>query len=391
MTTPSRTPRSPRPPHQPGPGLVSPAALRALDLTVRRRVEGLLAGEHRAASLGLGTELAQVRAYEPGDDVRRMDWNVTARTHVPHVRVHVAERALDTWLVLDSSPSMQFGTADRRKADVAEGAALAVAHLATRRGNRLGIITFGESHPRSVPTRAGAAGHLALLSTLRRDPETESPPAAAPTASHPARPARRLWLHRPGPDQAPAPLATNHLAEALRRAARLARRRGSIVIVSDFRGPLGGHREWRRPLLQMAARHDVLALEVRDPREGDLPDVGDVWLTDPETGRQLRVDTADRHLRERFRAAATAERADVAALLRAAGVRHTVLSTSGDWLRPLATFFQSRASRPRRATTGAHPLAAASTASATPATPATPAAPAVKPTGVAPDSPGAPR
>src|SRR5688500_4617826 len=158
-----------RPAHKPGPGPIPPAALRALDLTVRRRAEGVMAGEHRATALGVGTELAQIRPYEPGDDVRRIDWNVTARTRVPHVRVHVAERALDTWLVLDTSPSMAFGTADRRKADVAEGVAVAVSHLATRRGNRLGLVTFGEPKPVTIPSRTGRLAHLGLLATLKKD------------------------------------------------------------------------------------------------------------------------------------------------------------------------------------------------------------------------------
>ena len=306
-----------RPAHKPGPGPVPPAALRALDLSVRRRVLGLAAGEHRAAALGYGTELAQVRPYEPGDDVRRIDWNVTARTRIPHVRVHVAERALDTWLVLDTSPSMAFGTADRRKADVSEGVAVAVSHLATRRGNRLGLITFGEPKPTTIPSRSGRLAHLGLLATIKRD-VTE------------------------------AEIGATNLEDALRRTGRIARRRGLVVIVSDFRGPLGSHTAWRRPLLQLAGRHDVLAVEVRDPRELELPDVGDLTLADPETGRQLRVDTASKRLRERFRAAAAAERAEVAALFRKAGVRHLVLTTEGDWLRPLAGFFREERLRARK-------------------------------------------
>ena len=140
------------------------SVLRALDLTVRRRVEGLLAGDHPSALLGVGTELAQVRPYQPGDDVRRIDWNVTARTMEPHVRVHVSERALTTWLVLDGSPSMAFGTADRTKADLAEGVALAVGHLACRGANRLGVIGFGGRSPLSLPPTQGRAGLLGLLS-----------------------------------------------------------------------------------------------------------------------------------------------------------------------------------------------------------------------------------
>ena len=134
---------------------------------MRRRIDSLVAGEHRSPSLGHGTEIAQVRPYQFGDDVRQMDWAATARTGDPHVRVQVAERTLATWLLLDVSASMSFGTADRRKADVAEGAALAVGHLATRQGNRLGVMTFGAREARVVPPLQGRQGLLRLLLTLR--------------------------------------------------------------------------------------------------------------------------------------------------------------------------------------------------------------------------------
>ena len=148
-----------RRPTGPGPGRSRTALLRALDLTIGRRIEGLLAGDYRSSLLGDGTELAQIRPYVPGDDVRRIDWNVTARTGEPHVRVHLAERVLVTWLVLDTSPSMRFGTADRRKADVAEGVALAVGHLATRRGNRLGVADLRRRRAaRRCPLRQGRVG-----------------------------------------------------------------------------------------------------------------------------------------------------------------------------------------------------------------------------------------
>ncbi len=150
------------------------ALLRALDVTIGRRVEGLLAGDYRSVLLGPGTELAQIRPYAPGDDPRQLDWNVTARTGQAHVRVQLAERVMVTWLVLDTSPSMQFGTADRRKADVAEGVALAVGHVATRRGNRLGIVTFGGADPRSEPPRQGRGGLIGLLRTLRADEDAEA-------------------------------------------------------------------------------------------------------------------------------------------------------------------------------------------------------------------------
>ncbi len=143
---------------RPGPGPVPPAVLRALDLAVLRRVESLIPGEHLTPQVGAGTELAGIRPYFPGDDVRHIDWNVTARMREPHVRVHVGERALTTWLVLDTSASMTFGTADRRKADVAEGVALAIGHVATRRGNRLGLVGFGARRAAHRAPAAGPAG-----------------------------------------------------------------------------------------------------------------------------------------------------------------------------------------------------------------------------------------
>ena len=279
--------------------------LRALDISIGRRVEGLLAGDHRSALLGRGTELAQVRPYVPGDDVRLIDWNVTARTTEPHVRVDLAERVLVTWLVLDTSVSMQFGTAERRKADVAEGVAVAIGHLSTRRGNRLGVVTFGGEESRAIPPRQGRVGLVGLLAALRTEPPPDGP-------------------------------GSTTLPSALRRTGALAKQRSLVVVVSDFRGD----REWRRPLLELAGHHDVVAVEVRDQREQELTNVGLLYLVDPETGRQLRVDTRSRRLRERFAVAAGAERAEVARSLSSAGVRHVVLTTSGDWLRPLVTFLR---------------------------------------------------
>lgn len=293
---------------RPGPGPLPETLLRALDVTMGRRVEALLAGDHRSARLGTGSELAQVRPYAPGiDDVRQIDWNVTARTNEPHVRVQLSERVLVTWLLLDASPSMRFGTADRRKADVAEGVALAVGHVATRRGNRLGVLAFGGGEDQVVPPKQGRAGMIGLLAELRRS-EVE-------------------------PD---GHVGATSLAAAFASASGLARQRSLVVIATDFRGP----RDWRRPLLQLAARHDVLACEIRDPREQELADVGVLSLVDPETGRQLRVDTSSRRLRERFAGAAAEDRADVARELARAGVAHVVLSTGGDWLRTLAAFLR---------------------------------------------------
>ena len=147
-----------RSPDKPGPGPVPPQVLRSLDLAVMKRIESLVPGEHLTPQTGSGTELAMIRPYYPGDDVRHIDWMATARLQEPHVRVHVGERALTTWLVLDVSASMAFGTADRRKADVAEGVALAVGHVATRRGNRLGVLAFGGARAADHAPAPGPAG-----------------------------------------------------------------------------------------------------------------------------------------------------------------------------------------------------------------------------------------
>src|SRR4051794_17055168 len=242
-----------RTPATPGPGPLSAASLRALELTVGRRVDGLLSGDYRSAFAGLGSELWQVRVYEPGDDVRRIEWNVTARTGEPHVRVELAERVLVTWLVLDSSASMAFGTGDRRKADVAEGVAVAVGYAATKRGNRLGTISFGQS-PTVEPPRQGRRALLDTLQLLRTLPAG----------------------------------GTGTLREALELADRVVRQRALVVLVSDFRGPP----DWQAPLLRLAGRHTVLAVEIPDPREQEPARVGAPPPLDPATGPPLPVGTS---------------------------------------------------------------------------------------------------
>ena len=300
-------------PSKPGPGPVPESLLKALELTIARRVEGLLAGDHRSALLGRGTELAQVRPYVPGDDVRLIDWNVTARTTEPHVRVHLAERVLVTWVVLDTTPSMAFGTAERRKADVALGATLAIGHAATIRGNRVGLVGFDGERVRVIPPRQGRAGLVGLLLALREGHEPTDAVAHA--------------------GEGPSPLA-----DALKTLAGVAQQRALVVVVSDFRG----ERDWRRPLLQVAGRHEVVAVEVRDPREQALEPAGTRFLVDPESGRELRVDTDDPRLRARFAEAAAEERAAVAHQFASAGVAHVALTTDRDWLRDLAVFVRRR-------------------------------------------------
>jgi uncharacterized protein (DUF58 family) len=202
---------------------------------------------------------------------------------------------------------MTFGTALRRKADVAEGVAIAVGHLATQRGNRLGIVTFGGAKDRRVQPAAGRYGLLATLLLTRDAPAAEAEASPTPTA-----------------------VATP--AAALHFVAATARRGGLVVVVSDFRGP----RDWLRPLAAVAAHHHVLAIQIDDPREGDLPDVGELTLIDAETGREVRVDTSSAELRERFTAAAADERRSLATEFRRLGVGHVALSTATSWLDSLA-------------------------------------------------------
>ena len=286
--------------------------LRRLELTVSRRLDGLLHGEHQGLLPGPGTEPGEARAYLPGDDVRRIDWAVTARTAEPHVRMQVAERELETWVVVDLSASLAFGTAECEKRDLALAAAAAVGFLTARGGNRLGaIVAHGDGGER-LPARPGRDHLRAVLHRLVTAP---TPDGRGPV----------------------------DLAALLREADRLARRRGLVVVVSDFLSAPG----WERPLRVLAARHEVLAVEVVDRRELELPDVGLLPLVDPETGMRLEVDTGDRGLRERYAAAAQVQREEIAGHLRTAGADHLQLRTDRDWLRDLVAFVERR--RRRRA------------------------------------------
>ena len=293
-----------RTPDRPGPGPIPDALLRALDLRIGRRVDGLLAGEHRTAAIGLGTELAQIREWEPGDDVRRIDWNATARTHEVQVRLDVAERALTSWVVLDVSPSMRFGTADRRKWDVAEGRCrrARAPGVAARKPDRHRDLRRERRRSRCRRARV-VSGFSASCSQFAA--------SRSPSASGRRRSVQRSTM-----------------------LARMARQRSLAVIVSDFRGP----RDWRGPLLRLASRHAVVAVEIRDPREQELPNVGHVWLVDPETGRR-RTSTppasafASASVRRRPPSGTTLAR-ELARL----AVPHLVLSTAGEWLRPFAAF-----------------------------------------------------
>jgi uncharacterized protein (DUF58 family) len=291
-----------RPPRaRQGPGLLPHGLLSSLDLVIARRAAGVLPGDRRSAGLGAGSELAQLRPYDVGDDVRQIDAAATARTGIPHVRLQVPERTLTTWIVLDVSPSMAFGTAQRLKWDVAEGAALVLGRLAVRRAGRVALLRFGGGRTRLLPPRASKPGVVALRRALAE--------GVAPDGHHEPR----------------------ALAEALAHVRRAATQPGLVVLISDFREQDG----WTRALGALRARHSVLAIEVRDPREASVPAVGRLALVDPETGERVEVDTSRRRVRERFAAIEATRRAHVAQELLRLEVEHVALSTDEDWLRTL--------------------------------------------------------
>jgi uncharacterized protein (DUF58 family) len=295
---------------------------------------------------GGGTEPGDGRLYEAGDDVRRMDWNLTARSNAPHIRQTIADRELEVWLVVDGSASLDFGTADCEKRDLALAAAAAFGFLASRDGNRVGGVLFG-SNPSGastvVPPRSGRAPLLALLHRIERR-ERHAEPIRPGRWHHGAREAPATSASRAARSaatQSEAMLQRQSLADALRHARLTARRRGLVVVISD----LLDDTDWSRELRALALRHDVVVAEVRDPREHALPDVGLLMLVDPETGRRVEVQTANRKVRERFEAAAQERLRERARTVRAAGASHLVLSTDRDWLLDVVRFVGARRRR----------------------------------------------
>lgn len=281
-------------------------ALRALELTVRGRLDGLLQGNHLGLVPGPGTEPGEARIYQPGDDVRRMDWAVTARLSEPHIRQTVADRELETWAAMDLSPSLDFGSGACNKRELAVAALAAVLFLTSGGGNRIGAVVDNGTGQRRLPARGGAGHGRALLKQVAETPHA--------------------------PEGTRGDLVA--LLESLRRPPR---RRGLAVMISDFLGPT----DWQRALRGLGARHSLLAIELVDPRDIELPDVGTVLLSDPETGKQREVHTTP-VLRKEFAAAAAAHRDEVAGVLRRAGCAHLVLRTDSDWIADVVRFVMAR-------------------------------------------------
>ena len=286
-------------------GLDVPARLRRIELAVSQRVVGRRGGRHPSLVLGHGVEPGEARPYEPGDDVRRMDWAILARTGEPYVRDAIQERDLDVAVLVDRSGSLDFGTVGWRKADLAMNVASAVSALAVAGGDRIGAVIATAAGPRIVPIRSGRRHLAAVAGSIARSPlggEVDLGPSI----------------------------------DALRR---VLRRGGLAVVISDFIAPT---ETWASGLARLGRRSEVIAIEVVDPRELRLPDVGLLVIEDPETGRQRTIDTGDERFRVRLAEAAALRRAARTTAIQRTGATHLRLRTDQEWTAPLAACLHAR-------------------------------------------------
>lgn len=302
---------------------MSPALLSAdperllgrIEWTVLRRLDGLLQGDYRTLFQGMGLDFADLRPYQYGDDVRTIDWNVTARLGDPHVRRFHEDRDLQAWFLVDTSASLDFGTGVRTKLDRSVEVVAALASLLARGGNRVGACLYDGSLPRLIKATAGRAGVLALLRSFQ---------APAPEGVQPE----------------------TDLSVLLDAMTGVLRRRSLVFLVSDFYGPPG----WDRSLGTLARRHEVVTIRVTSPNEGVLPDVGVVWMEDSETGKQLLVDTSDPAVRRRYGHIETERAKALEAAFRKARVAAFDLSTDDDLVRRLLAWSDRR--RAQKSSTG---------------------------------------
>ena len=288
--------------------------LQRLDWKVIRRLDGVLQGDYRSLFRGNGIDLVDLREYQPGDDVRSIDWNVTARMDTPYVREYVEDREVTAWFLLDLSPSVDFGSVDseRAKRTVLIDFVATLARLLTRRGNRVGAILYGTGIDMTIPARGGRDQVLRMIDDLLRHP-------------HPSR----------------APFTD--LAPLLRTGHNTIKRRSLVFIVSDFISVPG----WERQLSLLNRRHEVVAVRLLDPREVELPDVGAMVMEDAETGEQIYVDTHNAGFRRRFQEAAARREAEVQGAFKRAGVEALSLSTDDDLVRAIVRMATIRRRRRR--------------------------------------------
>lgn len=290
------------------------AVLRRLELTVRNRLDGLLQGDYTGLVPGPGSEAGESRPYVAGDDVRRMDWAVTARTTTPHIRQTIADRELETWLVVDLSASMDFGTALSEKRELVLAAITAIAHLTVHGGNRIGAVVGNGARSYRIPALPGRAHARHLLRQIASTPR----------------------LDEPGSDGAAPQASLAGMLESLRRPPR---RRGLVAVISDYLAPVTDDEPaWVRPLRALSLHHQLLGVEILDPRELELPAAGLVTFADAETGAQVEVQTSSPEVRGRYAEAAAAQRAQIAAALRHAGAAHLQLRTDREWISDVVKF-----------------------------------------------------
>jgi uncharacterized protein (DUF58 family) len=288
--------------------------LQRLDWQVIRRLDGLLQGDYRSLFHGNGVDFADLREYQFGDDVRYIDWNVTARMNTPYVREYVEDREITAWFLLDLSPSVDFGTAEteRQKRSVLVDFVTTLARLLTRHGNRVGAVFYGTRVERTIPARSGRIQVLRLLNDLLRQPRL-------PKASF------------------------TDLTPLLEAGQRSIKGRSLVFVISDFISAPG----WERPLNLLTQRHEVLAVRLFDRREVELPDVGSLLMEDAETGEQLYVDTHDRGFRRRFREAADRRETTLSDAFKRSGVDAVSLSTDDDLVDSIIRMARRRQKRRR--------------------------------------------
>lgn len=284
--------------------------LQRLDWHVIRKLDGLLQGDYRTLFYGFGVDFADLREYQAEDDIRYIDWNVTARMDTPYVRQYVEDREITAWFLLDLSPSVDFGALYNQKRTVLINFVAVVARLLTRHGNRVGAMMFGRDIQHMVPPRGGRLQVLRLINDMLKQPRL------------PRAPFTDLKLF-------------------LKKALNTIKRRSLVFVISDFISAPG----WETPLSLLNQRHDVLAIRLWDPREVELPDMGIVVMEDAETGEQLHVDTHDRKFRQRFYDAAQRREAALKAAFKRAGVDMLSLSTEEDMVRAIVRFAKQRQGR----------------------------------------------
>jgi uncharacterized protein (DUF58 family) len=296
------------------------ALLRRLEWTVIRRLDGLLQGDYRTLFRGFGLDLADIREYQYHDDVRHIDWNVTARLATPYVREYNEDREVTAWFLLDLSPSVDFGSADVRKRAVLADFVTVLARLLTKHGNRVGALFYGDGVEEMIPARSGRRHVLHILHTLLTRP-----------------PLKRS--------------AATNLREFLETAFAVMPRRSLVFVISDFISTPG----WGKPLAQLARRHEILAVRLYDPLEMEMPDLGMLTIEDAETGEQLFVDTHDKGFRRRFAEAAERRERELRYSLRDAGVDALELCTDDDLVDAIMRFADLRKRRSQLASGGGLP------------------------------------